>query len=88
MTQRYDVMTGRQYTDRNGDTKTAWTRIGTMFPNKSGDGFSITFDALPLPQMREGKLEVRAVCFPPKERDGAAPQGGAPKDYLSDEVPF
>jgi hypothetical protein len=91
MTQRFDVMTGRPYTLRDGTQKTAWTRIGTMFALDRG-GFRITFDALPVPQMRDGKLEISAVCFEPKEKDGGN-QGGSqggyppPKD-LDDSIPF
>lgn len=37
----------------------SWTVIGTCFPNKKDDGFTIRLNALPL----DGKLVVR----PPKE---------------------
>jgi hypothetical protein len=85
MTQRYDVMTARTYSDRDGNEKTAWTRVGTMFETKNG--FSIALDALPLPQLRDGKLETRLVCFPPKEKD-EAPRGRAQAAPLDDQIPF
>jgi hypothetical protein len=98
MANRYDVMTGRQYIDRDGNSKTAWTRIGTLFPLRDKDGFSIQFDALPVPTLNDGKLEMRAVCFPPQDRDDASasrqqPQRGAAsrpqtRVDLDDEVPF
>jgi hypothetical protein len=89
MSDRYDVMTGRTYTDRDGNQKTAWTRIGTMFATERG--FAISFDALPLPQLRDGKLEVRAVCFPPKEKEEPQQRGGrntSVREDLSDSIPF
>ena len=58
------------------DGKTYWTRIGTMFPMKGKDGFSLVFDALPTPELRDGKIEVRVVAFPPKEDNREpAPRG-------------
>ena len=85
MTQRYDVMVGRSYTTRDGAQKTSWTRIGTMFPRDQG-GFSISFDALPVPQMRDGKIECRAVCFEPREKEEGQRGGSAPP--LDDSIPF
>jgi hypothetical protein len=82
MTDRYDVMTGRNYTDRNGDQKTSWTKIGTMFATERG--FRIAFDALPLPNLRDGKIEVSAVCFPPKPRE----EKGAGRGDLDEAAPF
>jgi hypothetical protein len=87
MSQRYDVMTPRPWTDRDGNEKTSWTRVGTMFETKNG--FSIALDALPIPTMKDGKLECRLVCFPPKEKDDA-PRGGSrpPAPELDDQIPF
>jgi hypothetical protein len=78
MTERYDVMTSRSY-ERDGVTKTAWTKIGTMFATEKG--FRITFDALPVPSLYKGKIEIAASCFPPKPREdrgGAADDDSAP----------
>ena len=102
MTQRYDVMTGRKYADRDGNEKTAWTKVGTMFANRSGDGFSIALDALPIPTLNDGKLECRMVCFPPRDRDdqrdtgrgaetgqrGGSGAGRQRQDDLDDDLPF
>src|SRR5688572_27679855 len=99
---RYDVMTGRSYTDRNGDQKTAWTKIGTLWPLRDREGFSLTFDALPIPSTnKDGAIECRAVCFPPKEKDEQPAQrsnGGGygdrrdprkpPPPDLDDSIPF
>jgi len=39
---------------KNREEKTAWTRIGTAWPNHDGDGWNIQLDALPL-----GDLVIR-----------------------------
>jgi hypothetical protein len=98
MTARYDIMVARE---SNG--KTYWTKLGVMFPMNGKDGFSISLEALPIPQMgKDGKIECRLMAFPPKEQDGyqsqgnAKSQGGygggrAPKpgmQDLDDEIPF
>jgi hypothetical protein len=42
MTDRYDALTVRE---SNG--KSYFTKLGAMFPNKSGDGFTLVLDAVP-----------------------------------------
>lgn len=80
MSNRYDVMSPRK--DREG--KTRWTRVGVMFPAKSGNGFAIKFEALPLP---DEKGEVWVQAMEPKERDAdedrpaAKQQGRPPASY-------
>jgi hypothetical protein len=83
MANRYDIVSPRE--GSNG--KTYYTKIGTMWPAKNG-GFSLTFDALPIPGLnRDGKLEVRVLAFEP--RDDARPAQRAPAhDDLNDDVPF
>ena len=90
---RLDAMIATEYTDRDGNTKTQWTNIGTAWPAKSGVGYSITLKALPIPSLsRDGKLEVRIVLMEPRERE--APRGNgrqqapASRDNLDDGVPF
>lgn len=94
---RLDAMIARDWTDSSGATKTQWTRIGTAFPARQGEGYTITFDALPLPSLnRDGKLECRVMLRPPLPKDGdrAAParNGGGGRggfrDDLDDDVPF
>ena len=99
---RLDAMIAREYTDRDGNSKTSWTRIGTAWPAKQGVGYSITLEALPLPSMsRDGKLECRILLREPlPARDDAprgngrqAPAGRAPVDSADNfddlnEVPF
>lgn len=78
------------FSPRQRKDKTYWTRVGTAFPAKSGEGFSIEFDALPLPD-REGRVAV--IVRPPRPKDNApASDGGARyeplSDQLDDHVPF
>lgn len=70
MADRYELLTVRSYTDTQGEEKKAFTKIGTVWPMKDRDGFSISFDALPVPVLnREGQLETRALMLPPKPRE-------------------
>ena len=99
MSNRYDVMSPRK--DREG--KTRWTRVGVMFPAKSGNGFAIKLDALPLP---DEKGEVWISAMEPKAKDDdedrPAPEARKPPasynpipqkpkvngSMLDDEIPF
>jgi hypothetical protein len=44
MSDRYDLLVAREK-----DGRSYFTKIGVMFPNRSGDGFTCFFEALPLP---------------------------------------
>ncbi len=68
---RYDILTSRESNGKN-----YYTKIGTMWPLEKG-GFSLTFDALPIPTLRDGKMEVRAVAWEPKAKDGGSSGGNA-----------
>lgn len=89
MADRYDILCPR--TAKDG--KTYFTKIGVMWPMKGGkEGFSITFEALPIPSLNDGAIEVRALAMPPKPQDGQqqrqAPAGRTPAPDLDDEIPF
>lgn len=79
MANRYDAMVAREYTDRDGNKKTQWTKIGAAFPTKNG-GYSITLDVLPLPTMGERGLETRILLMEPKPRDGQRQQPAFDRD--------
>lgn len=68
MSERLDALTAREYTDRDGNKKTSWTKIGVAFPTRDG-GYSITLEALPLPTMGERGLETRIVLMVPRPRE-------------------
>src|SRR6201993_5097406 len=46
-TPTYILYHGRN-TGKDKDGKKIWTRIGAVWPNKSGKGFNLTWDYLPL----------------------------------------
>lgn len=87
---------------RNGnDGKTYWTKLGSAWPAKTGPGYSLSFDALPMPSLNDqGQLECRVLLrepLPPRDNfsDNAAatrntrqrPNAVDPID-LDDGVPY
>ena len=77
MAQRYDLMVPRS----GNDGKTYWTKVGVAFANKAGNGFNLSFEALPLPSKNDrGEYETRVIMMEPKPR----PQQGG----NSEEMPF
>ena len=93
MADRYDVLTGQKYTNRDGEEKTFFTKIGTMFRNKTGESFSLELIALPLPD-KEGR--VRLLVKEPQPKDGAqqvrrsepSVQQRRVADAPDDDIPF
>lgn len=87
MTKYYEVTAIREY-ERNGETKKQYTRLGTAFPFKEGNGFSVVLDAVPAPQ--DGQF--RFMLFEPKAKDGSQQQasqsGGYPSNDIDDQIPF
>ena len=92
MVERFELKQAR--TDANG--KTWWTKIGVMFPFKSGKGFNLIFEALPVPGLNDqGQIEVRVMGMEPYKDDGAgsprtnnAPPDSSTEPPLDDEIPF
>lgn len=88
----YDALSPRTYEDRNGNEKTAWTRVGRAF-EKDGK-ITVFLDAYPVP---DGDT-VKIVLMEPREREqrqqpqrggGQAPrERGALVDDDGDEIPF
>lgn len=86
---RYDLISPRP----RKDGKTFWTKIGAAFPRDKG-GFSLTFDALPLPDA-EGRVTL--LMTEPKERqqqgdhqprDHAREVREMEQSVMGDEIPF
>lgn len=73
MTERLDAIVAREYTDRDGNKKSSFTKIGVAFAMRNG-GWSISLEALPLPTMGERGLETRLLLMVPKPRDDAPRQ--------------
>jgi hypothetical protein len=100
-TQRLDAIMARKYQDRDGNEKSAFTRIGTAFTMQNG-GYSIVLDAMPAPEAAQnGGLQYRILLMAPKPREDAPrdngshadkrPAGGRPAGYsdtTDDEIPF
>ena len=86
---RYDIVSPR----KGKDDKTRWFKVGAAFPRDKG-GFSLTFDALPLPDA-EGRVTL--MMWEAQDRDmlnmggqrDAARQAPAGRSVdLDDEIPF
>ncbi len=98
MTERLNIVSPRQYTTRDGEVKTAFTRIGVAFATKSG--WALTFEALPLPSLNDkGVLETKVLLMPPREDDAprqTGRKGAQPTDFSDlrgavgpdDDIPF
>lgn len=80
MSKRYDLVQPRKGTDSQGNEKTYWTNIGSMWFNSDKNNFSMSFNALPVSSMsQKGQLEVRVQAFEPKERGSGQGQNQAPQ---------
>ena len=99
MAQRLDALLARKYTTRDGDEKTAFTKVGAAFPTRTGDGYSVVLDAMPAPDRETG--QYRILLMPPMERDTNRDDnrprpdrddprtgGGARYDDMDSEIPF
>jgi hypothetical protein len=85
---RYDLLSPRE--DRSG--KTRWNKVGAAFPRDAG-GFSLVFDALPLPD-KEGNVRLLMSEAKPRDeyqrREEPPQRQGrreAPSD-IDDSIPF
>jgi hypothetical protein len=80
MSDRWDIVSTRK--GREG--KNVYHRIGVMFTNKEGNGYSIKLDSLPIPN---DKGEVWLSAYVPRPKEGAPQQRNATED-LDDSMPF
>jgi hypothetical protein len=71
MTDRLEAFAVRPY-EKNGETKTAFTRIGIAWPNRNG-GYRLSLDALPVASLNDGKLETTILLLPPKDKGDSEP---------------
>jgi len=66
-----DVLVMRELPARQGESggvaKAWWTRVGRAFPDKSGEGWTVVLDALPL---AEPGGQAKLYLKPPREREG------------------
>lgn len=79
---RYDLISPRA----RKDGKTFWVKVGAAFP-KDGGGFSLVFDALPLP---DAEGNVRLLMAEPRDNAGQQRQEQPARrdDLDTDEIPF
>lgn len=93
MSNHYNVLMPREYTTKDGATKTAFTKIGVAFPMKNREGFQVTLEAVPMPSLKDGKLECKLLLMPPVEDNAERPAKAERKNSNeaaldSDAVPF
>lgn len=69
MAEKMELFVTRSYTV-DGQEKTRWSKIGVAFRNRTGDGWTLMFDAAPL---GDGKVAM----MPPKDW-GDKPQRARP----------
>lgn len=76
----------RKYTAKDGSEKNKYTRIGVAFPYKNGKGYFLNLDAIPVPELIDGKLKLSIALSPPYEEksDGTA----KPADTIDDSIDF
>jgi hypothetical protein len=53
--QRLDALAVTERTQKDGSTKTFFSRVGAAFPTKDGTGYTVILDSLPL----SGKLLLK-----------------------------
>ena len=85
MAERLDALAVSEYQDRNGETRTSFTRIGVAFPLRSGEGYQLMLDAMPAPV--DGQFKI--LCKPPREDNRQRQTDQRPlSEDLGDEIPF
>jgi len=81
MSDRYDAIAVRKYTDREGNEKSSFTNIGVAWPMKDRDGFRVQLHAMPAPT--EGEYIV--LLMPPKPREDQPQQQSQQPRYSADK---
>ncbi len=95
MTTRYDAVAVRRYKDRDGNEKSQFTTIGTAWPMRDKDGFTVRLNAVPAPT--DGEFVV--LLMPPRQRDENRSSGQSRGDAgqgrnanfsndMDDDIPF
>ena len=80
MANRLDVFIIKTYKDKNtGAEKTQYVKIGVAFETKSGDGFSVILDALP--------VDGKCTLLPPRENGFRGKSGGGGNRYQGNPKP-
>lgn len=78
----YEVVSIRAYQDREGNEKTAFTKLGAAFEYRQGEGYMVKLEALPVPTLNAdtGQLEYILHLRPPytPDQQGRGGSGRAP----------
>jgi len=78
---KYLVSAPVEYTDKNGEKKTTWVRLGMAFEAKDGDGFVVKLNALPIGNTLLIKEDKGPQDYKRKAGRDDKPRGnGYPKD--------
>lgn len=83
MTKRLDAIVGIPNKDKS---KTYWTKVGSAFESKKGNGWTLFLDFIPLHRSEDGKVIISLV--EPSDKKDAPRGGGRGRDDMDDEVPF
>lgn len=78
MTARLEAFIARKYTTREGEIKTAWTRIGVAFAHGNGTGWNVSLEGIPAPTIKDGKATYDVVLMPPKPKEQQATDDSPP----------
>ena len=83
MTKRLDAVMAREY-QSNGETKSAFTKIGAAFEMKNG-GYQVILDAFPAPT--DGQYKI--LLMEPRQKDQGRSGGQQSRNNDdSDDIPF
>lgn len=73
---QYNVVYPKQYKDNDGNDRTAFVRVGTAFPMRDADGFTIELD-VPLAFTSD---QGRLCLFAREQKDERDNRGGDRRD--------
>lgn len=80
MIERFDVVYAKE---ANG--KTYWNKVGAAFINKSGNGYNLVLEAIPVPIDGSYKLYL----FEPRKEDNKTSRPQAHRfEEIDDDIPF
>jgi hypothetical protein len=79
MSERYDLLTAREK-----DGKSYFTKIGVMFPNRSGEGFTCFFEALPI----AGPDGCKVIVKKAEPRENGQRQQSRQPVTIDDDIPY
>ena len=90
MAKRYDVLAMSNYVNADGEEKTYFFKVGTMFPNREGkDQFMLDLQAFPVPN-KEGKVKLLIKVPEPRDQEyrSTPRQQQTTAAAIDDDIPF